>query len=83
MNIGVVCAEVQKRRACRSMRLGWRRRPRGLRPVLMTTLVASLGFLPMGVQHGDGAERVQRPAGHGGDRRRDRGDGDVASWSCG
>ena len=31
-----------------------------LRPVLMTTLVASLGFLPMAFSHGMGAE-VQRP----------------------
>jgi cobalt-zinc-cadmium resistance protein CzcA len=31
-----------------------------LRPVLMTALVASLGFVPMALSHGDGAE-VQRP----------------------
>jgi len=31
-----------------------------LRPVLMTGLVASLGFLPMALSHGEGAE-VQRP----------------------
>ena len=31
-----------------------------LRPVLMTALVASFGFLPMALSHGDGAE-VQRP----------------------
>ena len=31
-----------------------------LRPVIMTALVASLGFLPMALSHGDGAE-VQRP----------------------
>jgi cobalt-zinc-cadmium resistance protein CzcA len=31
-----------------------------LRPVLMTALVASLGFLPMALSHGTGAE-VQRP----------------------
>jgi cobalt-zinc-cadmium resistance protein CzcA len=31
-----------------------------LRPVLMTALVASLGFLPMAFSHGDGAE-MQRP----------------------
>lgn len=31
-----------------------------LRPVLMTDLVASMGFLPMALSHGDGAE-VQRP----------------------
>jgi cobalt-zinc-cadmium resistance protein CzcA len=31
-----------------------------LRPVLMTALVASLGFLPMAVSTGTGAE-VQRP----------------------
>ena len=31
-----------------------------LRPVTMTALVASLGFLPMALSHGDGAE-VQRP----------------------
>jgi cobalt-zinc-cadmium resistance protein CzcA len=31
-----------------------------LRPVLMTALVASLGFIPMALSHGDGAE-VQRP----------------------
>lgn len=31
-----------------------------LRPVLMTTLVAALGFLPMALNHGIGAE-VQRP----------------------
>ena len=31
-----------------------------LRPVIMTALVASMGFLPMAVSHGDGAE-VQRP----------------------
>lgn len=31
-----------------------------LRPVLMTALVASLGFLPMAIAHGPGAE-VQRP----------------------
>lgn len=31
-----------------------------LRPVLMTALVASLGFIPMAVSHGAGAE-VQRP----------------------
>jgi heavy metal efflux system protein len=31
-----------------------------LRPVLMTALVASLGFLPMALSHGSGAE-VQRP----------------------
>jgi cobalt-zinc-cadmium resistance protein CzcA len=31
-----------------------------LRPVVMTALVASLGFIPMAVSHGSGAE-VQRP----------------------
>ncbi len=31
-----------------------------LRPVLMTTLVASLGFVPMALAHGTGAE-VQKP----------------------
>jgi cobalt-zinc-cadmium resistance protein CzcA len=31
-----------------------------LRPILMTALVASLGFLPMALAHGRGAE-VQRP----------------------
>ena len=31
-----------------------------LRPVLMTALVASMGFLPMALSHGDGSE-VQRP----------------------
>ena len=31
-----------------------------LRPVLMTALVASLGFVPMGLNTGTGAE-VQRP----------------------
>ena len=31
-----------------------------LRPVLMTALVASMGFLPMALSTGDGAE-VQRP----------------------
>ena len=31
-----------------------------LRPVLMTALVASMGFLPMALSHGDGVE-VQRP----------------------
>ena len=31
-----------------------------LRPVLMTALVASLGFLPMAISTGDGAE-VQQP----------------------
>jgi cobalt-zinc-cadmium resistance protein CzcA len=31
-----------------------------LRPVMMTSLVASLGFLPMALSHGSGAE-VQRP----------------------
>ena len=31
-----------------------------LRPVLMTALAASMGFLPMALSHGDGAE-VQRP----------------------
>ena len=31
-----------------------------LRPVLMTALVASMGFLPTALSHGDGAE-VQRP----------------------
>ena len=31
-----------------------------LRPVSMTALVASMGFLPMAISHGDGAE-VQRP----------------------
>jgi cobalt-zinc-cadmium resistance protein CzcA len=31
-----------------------------LRPVLMTALVASLGFLPMALSQGDGAE-IQRP----------------------
>lgn len=40
-----------------AMRQGARTR---LRPVLMTALVASLGFIPMAVSHGAGAE-VQRP----------------------
>ena len=31
-----------------------------LRPILMTALVASLGFVPMALAHGTGAE-VQRP----------------------
>ena len=31
-----------------------------LRPVLMTALVAALGFVPMALAHGSGAE-VQRP----------------------
>ena len=39
------------------VRLGARDR---LRPVLMTALVASLGFVPMAISHGAGAE-VQRP----------------------
>ena len=39
-----------------------------LRPVLMTALVASLGFVPMALNTGIGSE-VQRPAGHGGHRR--------------
>jgi cobalt-zinc-cadmium resistance protein CzcA len=39
-----------------------------LRPVLMTALVASLGFVPMALATGTGAE-VQKPLGDGGDRR--------------
>ena len=31
-----------------------------LRPILMTASVAALGFLPMAISHGDGAE-IQRP----------------------
>jgi len=31
-----------------------------LRPVLMTALVASIGFIPVAISHGTGAE-VQRP----------------------
>ena len=31
-----------------------------LRPVIMTAMVASLGFLPMALSHGSGAE-VQKP----------------------
>ncbi len=31
-----------------------------LRPILMTATVASLGFLPMAISHGDGSE-MQRP----------------------
>ena len=53
-----------------------------LRPVLMTTLVASLGFLPMAFSTGMGAE-VQRPLGHGRHRRRDRSDGHVAVGAAG
>ncbi len=41
-----------------------------LRPVLMTALVASLGFLPMALSTSDGAE-MQRPLGDRRDRRRD------------
>ncbi len=41
-----------------------------VRPVLMTALVASLGFVPMALATGTGAE-VQRAAGDGGDRRPD------------
>ena len=48
-----------------------------LRPVLMTTLVASLGLLADGVQHRHG-RRSAAAAGHGGDRRRNQRDGDVA-----
>jgi cobalt-zinc-cadmium resistance protein CzcA len=43
-----------KREAARDTALG------RMRPVLMTALVASLGFLPMALSHGDGAE-IQRP----------------------
>ncbi len=39
-----------------------------LRPVLMTALVASLGFVPMALSTSPGAE-VQRPARHRRDRR--------------
>jgi hypothetical protein len=39
-----------------------------LRPVLMTALVASFGFVPMALATGTGAE-VQKPARHRGDRR--------------
>ena len=53
-----------------------------LRPVLMTTLVASLGFLPMAFSTGMGAE-VQRPLGHGRHRRRHWGDGHVAVGAAG
>ena len=35
-------------------------RSRGLRPVIMTALVASLGFVPMALATGTGAE-VQKP----------------------
>lgn len=35
-------------------------RSRGSRPVLMTALVATLGFVPMALAHGRGAE-VQKP----------------------
>jgi cobalt-zinc-cadmium resistance protein CzcA len=43
-----------KREAARETAIG------RMRPVLMTALVASLGFLPMALSHGDGAE-IQRP----------------------
>ncbi len=52
-----------------------------LRPVLMTTLVASLGFLPMAFSTGMGAE-VQRPLGHRRHRRRDQRHDHVAAWCC-
>ncbi len=41
-----------------------------LRPVLMTALVASLGFVPMALSHSPGSE-VQRPLGQRGHRRLD------------
>ena len=47
-------------RACRSTRPSTQAAITRLRPVLMTTLVASLGFLPMAFSTGMGAE-VQRP----------------------
>ncbi len=39
-----------------------------LRPVLMTATVAALGFVPMALSHGAGAE-IQRPLATRGDRR--------------
>lgn len=48
-----------------------------LRPVLMTTLVACLRFVPMAFSTGMGAE-VQRPHHHGGDWRRDLGNDHVS-----
>ena len=67
-----------------------------LRPVLMTALVASLGFIPMALATGTGAE-VQRPAGNGRHRRDhllDPADApgaagplpamqQIAAWQCG
>ena len=47
-------------RGCRSTRRSRQAAITRLRPVLMTTLVASLGFLPMAFSTGMGAE-VQRP----------------------
>ena len=43
-----------------SINIGRVRRPARLRPVAMTALVASLGFVPMAIGHGAGAE-VQKP----------------------
>ena len=52
--------ELRARGAPRRRRRSARARSTRLRPVLMTALVASLGFVPMALATGTGAE-VQRP----------------------
>ena len=52
-----------------------------LRPVLMTALVASLGFVPMALATGTGAE-VQKPARDGRHRRPDQRHAADAASCC-
>jgi len=53
-----------------------------LRPVLMTALVASFGFVPMAIATGAGAE-VQKAARHCGDRRVDKFDVPESDFAAG
>jgi cobalt-zinc-cadmium resistance protein CzcA len=58
--VWVSAAETQRRRGIDAQASARETAISRLRPVLMTALVASLGFLPMALSQGDGAE-MQRP----------------------
>jgi cobalt-zinc-cadmium resistance protein CzcA len=58
--VWVSAAEQARRSGLALSEVAWQTGLNRLRPILMTALVAALGFLPMAISHSDGAE-IQRP----------------------